>query len=65
MKSYEQACRWAERRHEKGIINIYSYTENKELNILIFNKMTDKWLDFVAECRAGKTHGASIRLFEI
>ncbi len=59
-KSYEQACRWAERRHENGIINVYSYTENKVLNVLAFEKMTDEWLDFVAECRAGKVHNYDI-----
>ena len=55
-KSYEQAYRWAERRHETGIINIYSYIENSKLNIMKFNEMTDEWLDFIAECRAGKIH---------
>lgn len=55
-KSYEQAYRWAERRHEEGIVNVYSYTENSELNILKFDKMTDGWLDFIADCRAGKVH---------
>ena len=32
-KSYEQAYRWAERKHKHGIINVYSYTENKQLKI--------------------------------
>ena len=55
-KSYEQAYRWAERRHEEGVVNIYSYRANNELKILTFEKMTDEWLDFIAECRAGKIH---------
>lgn len=55
-KSYEQAYRWAERRHEKGIVNIYAYSVNNELKVLNFDKMTDEWLDFIAECRAGKIH---------
>jgi len=59
-KSYEQAYRWAERRHEDGIVNVYSYIENRELKILKFNEMTDEWLDFIAECRAGKVHGYDI-----
>ena len=59
-KSYEQARRWAERQHENGIINVYSYKENKELNVLAFDKMTDEWLDFVAACRAGKVHNYDI-----
>ena len=59
-KSFEQAYRWAERRHENGIINVYSYVENKELNKLTFEKMTDEWLDFIAECRAGKIHNYDV-----
>ena len=59
-KSYEQAYRWAERQHEDGIVNVYSYIENTELNILRFDKMTDAWLDFIAECRAGKIHSYDI-----
>ena len=55
-KSYEQASRWAERRHEDGVVNVYSYIENKDLDILRFNEMTDEWLDFIAMCRAGKIH---------
>lgn len=59
-KSFEQAYRWAERRHENGIINVYSYVENNELNKLTFEKMTDEWLDFIAECRAGKIHNYDV-----
>lgn len=59
-KSYEQAYRWAERRHEEGIVNIFSYTENSALKILSFDEMTDEWLDFIAECRAGKIHDYDI-----
>ena len=32
-KSFEQAYRWAERRHEQGIVNVYTYVENEKLNI--------------------------------
>ena len=59
-KSYEQAYRWAERRHEEGVINIYSYIPNENLKILRYEKMTDEWLDFIAECRAGKIHDYDI-----
>ena len=59
-KSYEQAFRWAERRHEEGIVNIYSYIPNGELKVLSFMEMTDEWLDFIAECRAGKIHDYDI-----
>lgn len=57
---YKQAYRWAERRNEKGVVNCYTYMENKELKMLRFEKMTDEWLDFIADCRSGKTHGYDI-----
>ena len=56
----QQAHRWAERKHENGIVNVYSYTENNQLNIKKFEKMTNEWLDFIAECRAGKVHAYDI-----
>lgn len=59
-KNYEQAYRWAERRHEKGVVNSYLYRENNKLNILKFEKMTDEWLDFIANCRVGKIHSYDI-----
>ena len=55
-KSYEQAKRWAARQHENGTVNFYSYMKNSQLNILKFENMSDAWLDFIAECRSGKTH---------
>ena len=55
-KSYEQAYRWAERKHKHGIINVYSYTENKQLKIKKFDQMCDEWLDFIIDCRSGKPH---------
>ena len=58
--SYQQAHRWEERKHENGIVNVYSYTENNQLNIKKFEKMTNEWLDFIAECRAGKVHAYDI-----
>lgn len=54
--SYEQARRWAERRHGNGIINHYEYVENPGLNIRKFEAMTDEWLDFIAACRSGRVH---------
>ena len=59
-KSHEQAYRWAERRHEKGVVNVYVYKENENLRILKFEKMTDEWLDFISNCRAGKIHSYDI-----
>ena len=54
--SYQQAYRWADRRSADGIVNVYRYVENPDLKILRFPEMSDEWLDFIAKCRAGKTH---------
>ena len=37
-------------------MNVYSYTENKNLNCLIFKEMSDEWLDFVVSSRQGIRH---------
>ncbi len=29
--NYEQAYRWAERKHKHGIVNVYLYTENQKI----------------------------------
>lgn len=39
---------------------MYIYHENPELRIKKFPKMTDEWLDFIAECRSGKIHDYDI-----
>lgn len=52
----EQAIRWATRFGKPGILNEYSYIENKELNILKFEEITEEWLDFIIHCRSGKLH---------
>lgn len=56
---YEQAIRWAKRRNGK-IVNSYEYKENKNLKIKKFETMTDEWLDFMVNCRSGKTHDYDI-----
>lgn len=56
----EQALRWAIRINGKGIINEYEYLENSDLKILKFSEMFEDWLDFIVECRAGKSHGYDI-----
>ena len=45
--SYEQAYRWAERKHNDGIVNVYEYVEDNALNIKKFDQMSDEWLDFI------------------
>lgn len=55
-KNIEQAVRWANRRGENPTVNYYRYEPKDDLSILKFEGMTDEWLDFIAECRSGKTH---------
>lgn len=52
----EQAVRWANRGIGEPVINYYRYQPNENLKILQFPKMSDEWLDFIAECRSGKVH---------
>ena len=54
--NYGQAYRWADRRSANGVVNVYRYMENPELKILRFPEMSDEWLDFIAQCRAGRPH---------
>ena len=56
----EQAVRWANRGAGEPVINYYSYQSNENLKILRFPKMSDEWLDFIAECRSGKVHAYDI-----
>lgn len=58
--NYEQAERWARRRHPEHIVNVYSYTEDPTLNILKFDSMTEEWLDFIVMCRSGEVHDYDI-----
>ena len=51
----EQAIRWAKRFGE-GVVNVYEYNPDDSLNILKFDKMTEKWLDFIIACRSGIFH---------
>lgn len=52
----EQAERWANRGEGTPIVNAYDSEPAASLKILKFDQMTDEWLDFIANCRAGKTH---------
>lgn len=58
--NFEQAKKWAKRNRNQAIVNYYTYTENKNLNILKFEKMTDEWLNFIATCRKGVIHDYDI-----
>ena len=55
----KQAKRWATRFGD-GYINVFEYTENPNLKILKFEKMTEEWLDFIAACRNGTPHDYDI-----
>ena len=52
-KLKRQAQRWAMRK-ETPTISIYEYTPDKTLSICDFKTMTDEWLDFIVDSRAGK-----------
>ena len=52
----EQAKRWAVRFSGKGILNEYEYVQNFALKMLNFPEMTEEWLDFIIDCRRGKSH---------
>lgn len=54
-----QAERWAS-RYDTAIVSIYEYTPNEMLNMLVFEEMTEKWLDFIVECRSGGKHNYDI-----
>ena len=54
-----QAVKWAQ-RYDTPVLNVYEYVENKTLNILKFDSLTDEWLDFIVACRNGVTHGYDI-----
>lgn len=56
----KQTKRWALTKKNKHVVNVYSYTENKNLNCLIFKEMSDKWLDFVVSSRQGERHDYDI-----
>ena len=52
----KQAKRWALVKQHGHVVNVYDYLESKSLNILVFDEMTDEWLDFVVACRQGIKH---------
>ena len=56
----EQAKRWASRYGGKGYLNRYEYTPNDQLKYLIFEEMTEEWLDFIVQCRSGISHDYDI-----
>ena len=55
----EQAERWA-KRLPTPMLNIYDVRMNNNLKILEFKEMTEAWLDFIIDCRHGKSHNYDI-----
>ena len=51
-----QAQRWALTKRKNHVVNLYEYTQDSSLKILRFDRMTDEWLDFIADCRRGIEH---------
>ena len=56
----KQAKRWALTTRGKSVVNSYEYIPNAALSQLVFDTMTEEWLDFVANCRLGKEHSYDI-----
>ncbi|MGP1576817.1 MAG: DUF3990 domain-containing protein [Treponema sp.] len=56
----EQAKRWAVRFSGKGMMNEYEYVQNLSLKTLNFPEITEEWLDFMIDCRTGKSHAYDI-----
>lgn len=61
----EQAERWAVRRAKlqerkfsggKAVVNIYDWTENRELNVHTFDGASMEWLDMVVNCRSNPSY---------
>ena len=60
----EQAQRWA-KRYDTKVVSIYEVRLNLDLNIKEFQEMTEEWLDFIIDCRSGKSHNYDIVIEEI
>ena len=54
-----QAIRWA-KRFDTPVISIYNYQTLSSLKTLDFTEMTENWLDFIVNCRAGNEHNYDI-----
>lgn len=51
----EQAERWA-RCYDTKVVFIYDVRFKEKVNIKEFKEMSEKWLDFIIDCRSGKNH---------
>ncbi|MDY2627605.1 MAG: DUF3990 domain-containing protein [Lachnospiraceae bacterium] len=55
-KHEKQAVRWATRYGKKGYVNKYEFVPDYNLKYLVFDEMTEEWLDFIVACRLGTSH---------
>lgn len=56
----KQARRWALTKRIQHVVNVYQCSEWNTLEHLEFESMTEKWLDFVIDCRRGIRHNYDI-----
>lgn len=56
----EQARKWACRFSGSGVMNEYVYIPRADLKVLVFEDMTEEWLDFIVACRRGEPHDFDI-----
>lgn len=55
-----QAQRWALTKRPEHIVSVYRYTPTTGLKTVVFEQMTEEWLDFVVKCRRGENHDYDI-----
>ena len=53
----KQAKRWALTKRGKSVVNSYEYIPKAALSQLVFDTMTEEWLDFVSAHRNGSYEG--------
>ncbi|MEG0086508.1 MAG: DUF3990 domain-containing protein [Niameybacter sp.] len=51
----EQAEKWSS-KFNTSIVNVFELKGIEILNVKRFEEYTDEWLEFVVNCRSGKTH---------
>jgi hypothetical protein len=54
-KLLPQAERWSS-RFDTSVVSVYDYKPNQSLDILVFEQMTEDWLNFIVACRHGEPH---------
>ena len=59
-KIIRQAEKWAFSRPGQSIVNRYEYTPDSSLRMVLYETMTESWLDMIANCRRGIEHNYDI-----